>query len=93
MLIILWAKPLYSSVIVTEGNVFREDKEKNKDLLLVMWFVAPKSRTQKPREEDWVRPTKDVLMHATYVVELESCWSLYHLRNLLKITDSSVISD
>lgn len=55
--------------------------------------MAPKSRTQGLREEDWVRSTKDILVHATNAMELKGCWSLYQLKKLLKITNSSVISD
>ena len=47
--------------------------------------MAPESKTQRPGEEDRVRPTKDVLVWVTYAMELEDSWSLYHLRNLLNI--------
>jgi len=60
-----------------------EHKEEKKDLLAVIWSVAPESETQGPGEEDWVRLTKDVPMWVTNVVELEDFLSLYHLRNLL----------
>ena len=51
--------------------------------------MAPESKTQESKEEDRVRPTKDVHVWATNAVELEDCWSLYHLRNLLNIADVS----
>jgi len=81
-----WDETLEPSASVTEGKGLVEDKEENKDLLPVIWSVAPESKTQGPVEEDWVRPTKDVPLWATEAVELENYWSLYHLRNLLNIT-------
>ena len=42
-----------------------------------------------PREEDRVRPTKDVPVLAVDAVELDDSWSLYHLRNLLNIAGVS----
>jgi len=44
---IRWAKTLDPSIMVIEDKVSREDKEKNKDLLLVMWYVTLESRTQR----------------------------------------------
>ena len=85
----LWEGTLEPSASVTEGKGLVEDKEENKDLLPVIWSVAPESKTQGSGEEDRVRPTKDVLVWATDAVELEDCWSLYHLRNLLNITSIS----
>ena len=84
-----WDETLEPSAIVTEGKGLVEDKEENKDLLPVILSVAPESKTQGPGEEDWVRPIKDVLVWATDAMELEYCWSLYHLRNLLNIADMS----
>ena len=81
-----WDETLEPSASVIEGKGLVEDKEENKDLLPVIWSVAPESKTQGPGEEDRVRPTKDVPVWATDAVELEDCWSLYHLRNLLNIT-------
>lgn len=63
-----WAKTLDQPGIVTKGKGFREDKEENKDL-----SVAPESRIQEPREEDGVKPTKNILVHATNALELEDC--------------------
>ena len=81
-----WDETREPSSNVIEGKGLVEDKEENKDLLPVIWSVAPESKTQGPGEEDRVRPTKDVPVWATDAVELEDCWSLYHLRNLLNIT-------
>ena len=66
-----WDETLEPSASVTEGKGLVEDKEENKDLLPVIWSVAPESKTQGPGEEDWVRPTKDVPVWATDAVELE----------------------
>jgi len=55
--------------------------------------MALESRTQGPIDEDWVRPTKDVPVHATKVVELVDLRSLDHLRNSLMIADLLAGSD
>jgi len=52
-----WAKTLDPSAIETKCKGSIKDKEENKDLLPVIWFVAHESRTQRPREEDEIRPT------------------------------------
>jgi len=84
-----WDNTLKPSANVTKGKGLGKDKEENKDLLPIIWSVAPESKTQGPREEDWVRPTNDVPVWATDAVELEDYWSLYHLRNLLNIESVS----
>jgi len=84
-----WDETLEPSTSVTEGKGLGEDKEDNKDLLPVIWSVVPESKTQGPEEEDRVRPTKYVPVWATNAVELEDCWSLYLLRNLLNIAGVS----
>ena len=76
--------------ILTEGKLSGEDKEENTDLLLVMWSVALESNTQGPKDKDWVRLAKDVLVWATKVMELDSLRSSLHLRNSLKRADLSV---
>ena len=50
-------------------------------------------RTQGPRDVVWVRPIKDILVNAIKGVELEIWQSSYHLRNSLKITCCSEVSD
>ena len=57
--------------MVTEGKQPIVDREEKKNLLTVMWSVAPKSKTQGPREVEWVRATRDVPVSATKGVELE----------------------
>lgn len=39
------------SIILTIGKLSREDKEENKNLLLVMWYVTLESKTKDLREE------------------------------------------
>ena len=41
MVPIPWAKIVDPLTIITKGKLFRENKKENKDLLPVMWFVAP----------------------------------------------------
>jgi len=65
-----WDETLEPSASVTKGKGLVEDKEENKDLLSVIWLVAPESKTQGPGEEDWVKPTKDVTVWATVVGKL-----------------------
>ena len=90
-----WDETLDPSAIVTEGKWSGQDKEENKDLLPVIWSVAPESRTQGPRESEWVRPTNDVPVRATEadVVELELWRSSYHLRKSLKMAGCPAVSD
>jgi len=43
-----WDETLEPSASVTEGKELVEDKEENKDLLPIIWSVAPESKIQGP---------------------------------------------
>jgi len=88
-----WAKIVDPLAIVIEGKVFGEDKEENKYLLPIVWFLALESKTQGLIEEDWVRPTKDIPVRTTEVVELEVLRSSHHLRKSLKRANLSTGAD
>lgn len=69
---------LESLVMLTESKQQKVDKEDKKDLLPIMWFVVPKSKTQLPRESELVRSTKDVHVCLIEVMELEFWQSSHH---------------
>ena len=55
--------------------------------------MAPESRTQGPRELEWVMPTKDVpvcVVCSTQAVEPDFWRSSYHLRNSLKAAEEAI---
>jgi len=79
--------------MVMEGKWLEVEKEEKRDLLPVIWSVAPESRTQEPRELEWVSPAQKIPVCATDTVEQEFWRSSYHLRNSLKITGGLEVSD
>ena len=79
--------------MVMEGKWLEVDKEEKRDLLPVIWSVAAESRTQEPRELEWVSPAQEIPVCATNAVEQEFWRSSYHLRNSLKIAGEPEVSD
>jgi len=88
-----WDETLEPLPMMMERKWPEVDKEEKNDLLPVIWSVAPESRTQGPRELEWVSPTKEIPVYAIDAMEPEFWRSSYHLRNSLKIIGGLEISD